>query len=229
MLNKSFDNIWEKIHSTQEWGQYPNEDVIRFIARNYYNKKGGGDNRKNIKILDFGCGAGANTWYLAREEFDVYAFDGSESAVKKAQSKLENDNLHATFKVCDALYIDYDNEYFDCIIDSAVIYSNLLSNINKMYQKIYDMLKIGGKFFTTGNFTLNVTGYNTGVEIEKNTFRDLKEGPLANRGTIHFFSDIELKELLLNVGFKNIKLDKLKRTEKNQIYTIEYYILEATK
>ncbi len=48
---KSFDETWEQIHSTQEWGKYPSEIVIRFIARNYY--KG---NRSETKILDFGCG-----------------------------------------------------------------------------------------------------------------------------------------------------------------------------
>lgn len=81
---KSFSEEWEKIHSTQEWGRYPSETVIRFIARNYYKTE-----REKIKILDFGCGAGAHTWYLAREGFDVYAFDGSKSAVDKAEKYLE--------------------------------------------------------------------------------------------------------------------------------------------
>lgn len=34
---KSFDEYWEEVHSKTEWGQYPTEHVIRFIARNYYN------------------------------------------------------------------------------------------------------------------------------------------------------------------------------------------------
>lgn len=69
-----------KIHSTQEWGRYPSETVIRFITRNYYKAE-----REKIKILDFGCGAGAHTWNLAREGFDEYAFDGSKSAMDKAE------------------------------------------------------------------------------------------------------------------------------------------------
>lgn len=36
-MKKSFDNYWEQVHSRTEWGQYPTEHVIRFIARNYYN------------------------------------------------------------------------------------------------------------------------------------------------------------------------------------------------
>lgn len=86
-MNKSIDPIWEKIHSSQKWGMYPPEHIIRFIARNYYSK-----DRSQTKILDFGCGQGANTWYLAREGFDVYAFDGSESACKKSLTYLATEN-----------------------------------------------------------------------------------------------------------------------------------------
>lgn len=82
---KAFSEEWEAIHATQEWGKYPSESVIRFVARNFYKYE-----REKIKILDFGCGVGANTWFLARERFDVYAFDGSESAIRKAKKYLEN-------------------------------------------------------------------------------------------------------------------------------------------
>ena len=84
---KSFDETWEKIHAAQEWGKYPSEPVIRFVARNYYN----GD-RKAVKILDFGCGGGSHTWYLAREGFDTYGFDGSKSAVNKVEARLKKKN-----------------------------------------------------------------------------------------------------------------------------------------
>ena len=77
-MKKTFDEIWEDIHKNKEWGRYPSEEVIRFVARNYYNQ-----DRDKVKILDFGCGAGANTWFLAREGFDTYAFDGSKTAVKR--------------------------------------------------------------------------------------------------------------------------------------------------
>ena len=52
------DNIKNHLmNSKTEWGQYPTEHVIRFIARNYYNRE-----RMNTRILDFGCGGGAHTW-----------------------------------------------------------------------------------------------------------------------------------------------------------------------
>lgn len=154
---KSFSEEWEKIHSTQEWGRYPSETVIRFIARNYYKTE-----REKIKILDFGCGAGAHTWYLAREGFDVYAFDGSKSAVDEAEKYLEADgykNVH--FAVMDGAEIQYEKDFFDCVVDSVCIYANTKQNIQNMYKEVYDVLKTGGKLYTSC-FGTKTQGYGTG-------------------------------------------------------------------
>ena len=113
---KSFDTTWEILHKRQEWGKYPTEPVIRFMARNFYNK-----DRKTIKVLDFCCGGGSHTWYLSKEGFDVYAFDGSESAVARVNNRLEKEGLKADLRVRDALELDYEDDFFDCVIDSVSI------------------------------------------------------------------------------------------------------------
>lgn len=221
-MKKSFNAVWDEIHANKEWGKYPEIDVVRFVARNYYKK-----DRKNIKILDFGCGAGANTWYLAREGFDVYAFDGSIHAVEKAKQYLSKENLHAEFQVSDALEIDYENNYFDCIIDSAVVCANTSKNIHLMYEKIYDLLKEGGKLLTTSLFTPNTTGCGTGIKLEDNTYQDITEGSLAGIGTVHFFEKDEVYGILDKIGFKNIVVDKITRTDNGNV--VEYWNVTAEK
>lgn len=222
-MQKSFDNTWDEIHEKQEWGKYPSIEVVRFIARNYYNT-----DRKTIKILDFGCGAGANTWYLAKEGFDTYAFDGSKNAVEKAKNYLAKENLNAKFQVADALEIDYKDNYFDCIIDSAVVYANTLNNIVLMYQKIYNLLIEGGKLFATGLFTPNTTGYaSSEIKLEKNTYKDLTEGVLAGRGTVHFFEKEEIFNILKKICFKNIIIDISMRTDMGNV--VEYWNVIAEK
>lgn len=137
-MKKSMDSRWNEIHSTVEWGQYPTESVIRFIARNYYNKE-----RKKIKILDFGCGQGAHTWYLSREGFDTYAFDGAEDGIKKTEQKLKKENLTAELGVYDALHLPYEENFFDAVIDVGCICCNKYEDSLKMYQNIHKILKGG--------------------------------------------------------------------------------------
>ena len=218
---KSFDETWENIHATTEWGKYPAESIIRFVARNYYK-----EDRKSIKILDYGCGAGSHTWYLAREGFDTYAFDGSKSAVKKAKERLQSEGLEAKFKVSDALQLDYEENFFDFIIDAAMVYANKINDIILMFKNIYGMLKKGGKLFSI-SFSTATTGYKMGKEIEKNTFIDIEKGSLKDRGTVHFFEEEELYTLLSEIGFKDIKVDKMWFTDNGNI--VEEFLVQAEK
>ena len=74
-----WDNSWESLFKKRDWGVYPNEELIKFIAKHYYKVS----NRYKIKILELGCGPGANIWYLAREKFNVHGIDGSKTAINK--------------------------------------------------------------------------------------------------------------------------------------------------
>ena len=223
-INYTFSEGWEKIHAKQNWGGYPAEEVIRFIARNYYRV----ENRKKIRVLDFGCGAGSNTWYLAREGFDVYAFDGSQSAVRKVQERLFKEGLTAEVKVSDAGNLEYENDFFDCIIDSRCIQNNKLKDIVIMYRECYRMIKPGGKIFSTG-FSTFTTGYGTGEELEDNTYKNVSTGPLRHDcGTInHFWGENELRTIIEKSGFKNINVDRISRTDRN--FLIDLLIVDGEK
>lgn len=221
---KTFDDMWETIHSEQDWGQYPSEEVIRFVARNFFKK-----DRKSIRIVDMGCGNGSVVWFAAREGFDVYGFDGSKTAIEKAKKRISDENVRASLTVCDAANTFYPEGFFNAVIDSAVIYANRTQGIKAILKECYRILQRDGKIFSTGLFKVGMTGYCSGEKLEENTYREILEGPLSHRGTVHFFTYQEIIELWTEAGFKNLKIDSLERSDNGGRVEVKYYMVEAEK
>ncbi|SDX28642.1 class I SAM-dependent methyltransferase [Paenibacillus sp. CF384] len=221
---KAFDEMWEQIHKEMEWGKYPSEEVIRFVARNYY-----GTERSKVKLLDAGCGTGAISWFAAREGFAVNGFDGSKTAIGKAVDRLKSEGLTAELEVGDAAAMPYRNEEFDGVIDSAMIYANKVETIRTILKECYRVLKPGGKLFSTGLFKIGMTGYGTGEKLEEHTYRELTEGALAHRGTVHFFDQAQILELWSEAGFTNLKMDSVERTDRNGTVQVSFFMVESEK
>ena len=91
----AWDNSWENLFKKRDWGKYPNEELIKFIARYFYRVS----DRAKVKILELGCGPGANIWYLAREKFNVHGIDGSKTAIKKCIKRLNEEVFHWKGKI----------------------------------------------------------------------------------------------------------------------------------
>lgn len=140
----SWDPVWEKVFSDQEWGKYPPEDFIRFIARNFYNV----ENRKEIKILEVGCGPGANLWFLAREGFEISGIDGSQTAITQAGSRLNTEcpNWRGALTVGDISVLPYPNDCFDAVVDIECVYCNTYATSKQIYCEMARVVRGGGSF-----------------------------------------------------------------------------------
>ncbi|OIQ49237.1 putative methyltransferase YcgJ [Pseudodesulfovibrio hydrargyri] len=216
----AFDQQWETIFSSRDWGRYPSEEVVRFTARNFRDRQA----RKDIRILDLGCGAGATCWYLSREGFDVYGVDGSPSAIRKASAYLAEENLTASFSVGDIVGLEYAPNFFDAVYEIGVAQHNRMADIRKIYKEIERVLKPGGLFFSIA-INEATSGREHADELEKNTFLHLDS--LNQDVLVHLFSKAELEEL--TAPFKNVVIESLVRTSERGAKTIGHYLISAQK
>lgn len=219
----AWEAVWEKVFSEQEWGKYPGEDLIRFIARNYYTVP----DRSKVKILEVGCGPGANLWYLAREGFSAYGVDGSETAIKRAKERLdiEYPGWEGELVVSDIGKLPFVDNYFDAVLDNEAVYCNSFDDSKAIYNEMSRVCKAGGKVhvrtFATGSW-----GERSGTNVGRNAWI-VTEGPLSGKGYSRFTELGELEELLADFNVEEVEL--LTRSVDGRQHTIKEWIIKATK
>lgn len=218
----AIDETWEDIFSTREWGQYPNEDVIRFVARNFYNTP----SRKEIKILDLGCGGGAHTWYMSREGFDVYAIDGSQSAIKQTYKLLIQDGLNATLQCDDIKHLSYKTSFFDAVVDCNTVQHNYWADIQAIHNEIFRVLKPNGLMLSI-MLSEGTTGYENAEKLEKNTFRGFQNGFITPNVFAHLYTRKELDFLMTKYLVNEIS--RITRTANDNQDCIAHYVVTACK
>lgn len=135
---------WDEIHASKEGPKYPDIDLVRFMAANYYKAP----DRANTKILEIGSGTGTNIEYLYKEGFMGYGVDGSQVATDQARKKLPNViGLPLVCKSIMGFLVNVEFDVFDAIIDIESVYCNDLEASKKIYSECHRILKPGGKLF----------------------------------------------------------------------------------
>lgn len=221
-MTGSWDPVWETIFSTREWGKYPPEELIRFTARSFYRAP----DRRQIRLLDAGCGPGACCWYLAREGFSVTGFDGSPTALQKGRERLEADHLTAEWVKGDLLQLPFPEASFDGAIDIAAIQQNRAASIQKILAGIAQVLKPGGRFFSM-MLASGSWGDGTGTCLEPRTYTGIPDGPYQGEGITHFAVEEELRSWL--APFRELNLELSTRTYENRSHEVRHWIITATR
>lgn len=220
-------NYWEQIFASRAWGDYPPEELVRFIARSFRSVP----NKSEVRVLEIGCGPGPNIWYLVREGFTVAGIDGSPTAIRQAEERLIAEGLphekpRVDLKVGNFASLPWADESFDAVIDVEALYANLMANIRASIAEIRRTLKPGGLFFGK-MFGAQTTGSDSGEMIEPGTCITPKTGPCAGNDVSHFFTREEFKYLF--AGFRELCIDQTARTDHNGKVQIFEWIVSARK
>jgi len=219
----SFDPVWEEVFRTQAWGKHPGEDLIRFVARNFYQAQ----DRGAIRILEAGCGPGANLWYIAREGFAAYGVDGSATAIARAGARLDAEcpGWKGELKVGDITQLPFEDNFFDAVIDNEAVYANSFDNSVKIYGELARVCKPGGKLFSR-TFATGCWGDGTGQQVGHNAWV-VAEGPLLHKGYSRFTELSELPDLIKGFEIKEVEL--LTRTMEDRRHEVREWLIFGEK
>lgn len=203
-------NLWNALNSQKQFQlKYPSEHVIRYISSYFTDDK---SLRKDTKIADIGCGCGRHTVLLAKEGFNTYASDISESAIKATKRSLHENNVDAVLHLADTKKLSFPNNFFDGVISFGSIYYNDIIGYKKSISEIYRILKQYGVAF----FVLRTTNdyrYGKGTNIETCTYK-LDTNETNEEGMIIHFIDRNEIDILFN-KFTIISLEKTETTFDN--------------
>ena len=210
----SFDNQWENqiYKKGKQINSYPFDEVVSDVNRMFRDL-----NVSNFKALDLGCGTGNNSKFLLDYGFgNVIGIDGSKSAIKIARDKYKS-------KKCKFLIKNFNNfkikkNYFNLVLDRGSITHNKLSNIKKIYNKIFLSMKSNG-IFISHIFNKKHS------KIKKNSFKETML--LKKKITASFFDKKEILKLLENFQIVS-KKEFLKKDLKSKFFE-SFWLIVAKK
>lgn len=230
-IDNKMKNVWEHAWKTNPSGfrNYPNEEFIRFMGRNFL---GISSERGDIKILEIGCGNGANLWMVAKEGFQAYGVDSSHTSLKLCKETFKKWEVRGNLYLGDLRSLPFKDEYFDAVFEVRAIEYVTYTDHKRCYSEIRRVLKDRGKFYSFhfGKGSWDFT-YGGGKLIDKDTVDNTpNEGAIfPNCGINCFLDEKDLRELLKGVGFKDIKIEKVIKTYENITKTAEYLSVECIK
>jgi 2-polyprenyl-3-methyl-5-hydroxy-6-metoxy-1,4-benzoquinol methylase len=111
------------------------------------------------KILFPAEGEGRNAVYAAKLGYDVYAFDSSKEAKKKAEWLAKKHTVKINYQINDIESADYPSDFFDCIVLIFAHFHPLERNY--FHNKLLSFLKPGGTILLEG-FSKKQLQFNSG-------------------------------------------------------------------
>jgi ubiquinone/menaquinone biosynthesis C-methylase UbiE len=174
------------------------------------------DRLKNDKVehvLELACGTGRVTKHLVDlipDDGSLIATDLNPGMHEIAQSKIKNEKI--LWQIADAQDLPFYNGQFDHVICQFGVM--FFPDKEKSFKEVHRVLQPGGKYI-----------FNTWESVEKNPRIDTmwkiiyevfgKESPdFLQKGPHSFYDKNEIEQLLLNAGFKNIRIDTVAKTPK---------------
>lgn len=162
------------------------------------------------RVLELGCGVGANVPLFLKLGVDYFAIEGSEAAVRM---------LHQAYPdLSDRIVVgDFTRDLafdgvFDLVVDRSAITHNTTASIREVLRMVFDRLRPGGKLLGIDWFSTEYPDALWGEALDSHTRTNIQAGQFVGIGAVHFSDQNHVADLLSAAGFVLERLEH-KRTE----------------
>lgn len=185
---------------------YPRDDVVRFCLRRFKDR----ENRKNVRALDLGCGAGVHSLFLAQEGFNVTVSDISAVGVERAVRRMADHGFSVDQAVASLDELPFPPASFDLVICIGVLDCCPEGVPERAMPGIGKLLKPGG----SGQFIF-ATDKDYRIEDENN--------PFVRRG----FTEAQVKAMF-DGAFSSYLIDRITSTENGRTKALDNWMVTVT-
>ena len=195
----TFSTEWEQLYQDNtHLSIWPWSDMVSYVMR-YARPL-----NKSCRVLELGCGAGANIPLFKHLGVQYHAMEGSATIVKMLTGQFPE--YSSTIKVGDfTKELPFDGE-FDLIVDRASLPHNTTSSIKECMKLVKSRLAPHGKFIGIDWFSTDHSDYPKGKPAgDAYTKTAFSDGPFQGVGAVHFFDKNHLVEILEGFNISHLE------------------------
>lgn len=210
----NFSKEWdERYKQNTQMSIWPWSDLVSYVMR--YSRP----SCPEFKVLELGCGAGANIPFFRHLGLEYYAIEGSETIVESLWDRYPE--LKNNIVIGDITEKIPFTVHFDLVVDRSSLTHNTSAAIRESLSHVLNRLKPKGKYIGIDWFSTLHSDYRNGDPGEDEYTRsNYKKGQFANVGRVHFSDKRHLKELFIAFEIEIMELKTIRREipEESQIF-----------
>ncbi|MCW0234923.1 MAG: class I SAM-dependent methyltransferase [Ferrovibrio sp.] len=185
-----FAEEWDRLYtSSRHLSIWPWTDVVALTLRHIRPAS------PDFRVLELGCGAGANIPFFRSLGVEYWAIEGSPAIV--AQLRETYPDMAERMLVGDFTRQIGAPGQFDLILDRGSLTHNQTSCLRRSLQLLRNALKPTGHLLSVDMFSTDFSEFAEGEAGEDHYTRiNFTRGRLAGTGVAHFADEVHLRDLL---------------------------------
>lgn len=212
---------WDKIYGRNEQiCVWPWSDLVSMIMRHAKPET------QDFRMLELGCGAGANIPFFLSLGVEYYAIESSGVIVSRLHKKFP--------ELEDKIFVgDFTKKLpsgnYDLIVDRGSLTNNKTEAIENCLQLCHDQLKPNGKFVGIDWYSTLCSSYSQGQIEDDWTRINFPRGPFVDAFRVHFSDKEHLLELFTKFEVRHLELRTTKSEFNDDHPVMASWNLAATK